>query len=156
MIAEDLQRPLEPTVSLEDTQLVRRLPVILAAYLNPESVRLKKLQEATVAAYAQPKDNPWSNQLSSEYLGKILYDRKAYYRVFAIQYVANTGKNVFPCWEATTEPVHKDEHGQFVISERDLIVTSDGTKKLLKSKEVIPNPIPNPNPNRSPNPQTEP
>jgi hypothetical protein len=45
--------------------------------------------------------------------------------------------NVFPCWEATTEPVHKDEHGQFVLLERDLVVTLEGNKKLLKSAEVI-------------------
>ena len=152
MIDEDRLRPMEQTVGGENTQLVRRLPVISEAYLNPESVRLKKLQEATVAALAQPTDNPWYAQLVQEYMGKILYDQKAFYRVFAIQYVPNTGKNVFPCWEATTEPVQKDEHGQFVVSERDLVVTSDGTKKLLKSAEVIPNPIPNPYPNRSPNP----
>ncbi len=45
------------------------------------------------------------------YMGNILYDQKTYYRVFAIQCVPNIGKNVFPCWVATTEPVHKDEHG---------------------------------------------
>ena len=138
MIDEDRLRPMEPTLSVGDIQLVRRLPVISEAYLNPESVRLKKLQESTVAAMAQPTDNPWYAKLKDEYMGKILYDQKAFYRVFAIQYVPNTGKNVFPCWEATTEPVHKDEHGQFVVLERDLVVTLDGTKKLLlKSAEVI-------------------
>jgi hypothetical protein len=136
MIDEDLQRPLEPQARAEDTQLVRRLPVISQTYLNPESLRLKKLQEATVAAMAQPTDNPWYGKLKDEYLGKILYDQKKYYRVFAIQYVPNTGKNVYPCWEATTEPVHKDEHGLFVLHDRDLVVTIDGTKKLLKSAEV--------------------
>ena len=136
MLAEDLQRPLEPTVRLEDTQLVRRLPVISVAYLNPESIRLKTLQEATVAAMAQPKDNPWFSRLSDEYLGKILCDRKVYYRVFAIQYVPNTGKNVFPCWEATTEPVHKQEDGQWVVHQRHLVHMEDGTTKLLKSAEV--------------------
>ncbi len=85
---------------------------------------------------AQPTDNPWYGKLKDEYLGKILYDQKTYYRVFAIQYVPNTGKNVFPCWEATTEPVHKDELGQFALHDRDLVVTIDGTKKLLKSAEV--------------------
>jgi hypothetical protein len=89
-----------------------------------------------VAAMAQPTDNPWYEKLKDEYLGKILYDQKIYYRVFAIQYVPNTGKNIFPCWEATTEPVHKDDHGQFVQHDRDLVVTIDGTKKLLKSAEV--------------------
>ncbi len=137
MIDEDRLRPMEPSLSAGDTQLVRRLPVISEAYLNPESVRLKKLQESTVAAMAQPTDNPWYAKLKDEYMGKIFYDEKAFYRVFAIQYVPNTGKNVFPCWEATTEPVHKDEHGQFVVLERDLVVTLDGTKKLLKSAEVI-------------------
>jgi hypothetical protein len=110
--------------------------VISELFLNPESVRLKNLQEATVATLAQPKDNPWYAKLVDEYMGKILYDRKTYYRVFAIQYDANVGKNVFPCWEATTEPVHKDEHGHFVLRARDLVVTNDGTKKLLKSAEV--------------------
>jgi hypothetical protein len=97
MIDKDLLRPMEPTVSAGDTQLVRRLPVISEAYLNPESVRLKRLQESTVAALAQPTDNPWYAKLMDEYMGKILYDQKAFYRVFAIQYVPNKGKNVFPC-----------------------------------------------------------
>jgi hypothetical protein len=136
MIAEDQQRSHEPTVRLEEIQLVRRLPVVSVAYLDPESLRLKKLQEAAVAAIAQPQDNPWYDTLAAEYLGKILYDRKTYYRVFVIQYVQNTGKNVYPCWEATMEPVYKDEHGQFVVHDRHLVVTSDGSKKLLKSAEV--------------------
>jgi hypothetical protein len=136
MIVEDQQRSHEPTVRLEETVLVRRLPVISVAYLNPESLRLKKLQEAAVAAMAQPQDNPWYDTLAAEYLGKILYDRMTYYRVFAIQYVQNTGKNVYPCWEATTEPVYKDEHGQFVVHNRHLVVTSDGSNKLLKSAAV--------------------
>ena len=136
MIEEDQKRSHEPTVRLEDTQLVRRLPVISVAYLNPESLRLKKIQEAAVAAIAQPQDNPWYGTLAAEYLGKILYDRKTFYRVFAIQYVQNIGKNVYPCWEATTEPVYKDEHGQFVVHDRHLVLTSDGSKKLLESAEV--------------------
>ena len=78
MIAEDLKRPLETTLRPEDTKLVRRLPVISELFLNPESVRLKNLQEATVAALAQPKDNPWYAKLVNEYMGKILYDRKTY------------------------------------------------------------------------------
>ena len=179
MIDEDRLRPMEPSLSAGDTQLVRRLPVISEAYLNPESVRLKKLQESTVAAMAQPTDNPWYAKLKDEYMGKIFYDQKAFYRVFAIQYVPNTGKNVFPCWEATTEPVHKEEHGQFGVLERDLVVTLDGTKKLLKSAEVIhptlslplyrylhhhhnpsphhsPNPYPYPNTNTNMNPNSNP
>ena len=60
LIDEDLLRAMEPTVRAGDTQLVRRLPVISEAYLNPESVRLKKLQESTVAAIAQLTDNPWT------------------------------------------------------------------------------------------------
>jgi hypothetical protein len=66
MIREDLKRPLEPTARSEDQQLVRRLPVICERYINPESVRLKKLQEATVAAMASPKDNPWFVLLQDE------------------------------------------------------------------------------------------
>ncbi len=58
MITEDLQRPLQPTARPEDQKFVRQLPVISATFLNPESVRLKKLQESTVAAMAAPKDDP--------------------------------------------------------------------------------------------------
>jgi hypothetical protein len=58
--------------------------------LNPESVRLKLLQESTVAAMAAPKDNPWFARLHEEYMGKILYDG-GYYRVFMIQFVPNKG-----------------------------------------------------------------
>ena len=93
---------------------------------------------------AQPKDNPWYARLHQEYMGKILYDRGCY-RVISIQYVANKGKNVFPCWEATTEPVSKNAEGEYVVLPKYLVDTSDGSKKLLKSAEVIvqhPYPIP--------------
>ena len=92
MIKEDLQRPLQPTATPEDQKLVRQLPVISATFLNPESVRLKKLQESTVAAMAAPKDDPWFARLEQEYMGKILYDG-GYYRVFRIQFVPNKGKH---------------------------------------------------------------
>ena len=93
MIGEDLKRPLEPTARSEDQKLVRRLPVICERYINPESVRLKALQESTVAAMASPKDNPWFVLLQDEYMGKILYDG-GYYRVFRIQYNLNKGAPV--------------------------------------------------------------
>ncbi len=41
VIFEDLQRTLEPTVGHEHTQLVRRLPIVSHAFLNPASTRLK-------------------------------------------------------------------------------------------------------------------
>jgi hypothetical protein len=49
MIMEDLGRPNEPTVQVEDTGLVRRLPVISAEFVNPLSLRLKRDQEAAIA-----------------------------------------------------------------------------------------------------------
>ena len=90
MINEDLRRTFEPTARPEDQKLVRRLPVLSEQHLNPESVRLKALQESTVAAMASPKDNPWIARLQEEYMGKILYDG-GYYRVFMIQFVPNKG-----------------------------------------------------------------
>ena len=132
MIAEDLQRPLEATARAEDTQLVRRLPVISNLFLNPASLRLKTLQESRIAAMVAPKDNPWFATLTEEYLGKTLYDG-GYFRVFAIQFVPNKGRNVFPCWEATTEPVYKDQDGEWVVHNRHLVVMEDGSRKLLKS-----------------------
>jgi hypothetical protein len=74
MIGEDLKRPLEPTARFDDQKLVRRLPVICERYVNPEPVRLKALQESTVATMASPNDNPWFALLQEEYMGKILYD----------------------------------------------------------------------------------
>ncbi len=108
MIEEDRHRDLEGqrSVGFENTQLVRRLPVISEAYLNPVAIHFKKLQEAEMRDIAKPKDNPWYARLHQEYMGKILYDRGCF-RVISIQYVPNKGKNVFPCWEATTEPVTK-------------------------------------------------
>ena len=90
MISEDLMRPLEPTARLEDQKLVRQLPVISERYVNPESIRLKKLQEASVASMASPKDNPWFELLRAEYMGKILYDG-GFFRVFLIQFNPNKG-----------------------------------------------------------------
>jgi hypothetical protein len=132
MIKEDLRRPLEATARPEDTQLVRRLPVISEMFLNPTSIRLKKLQESRIAAMVAPKDNPWFARLTQEYVGKILYDG-GYFRVFAIQFVPNKGRNVYPCWEATTEPVYKDQNGEWVVHNRHLVLMEDGTRKLLKS-----------------------
>jgi hypothetical protein len=60
-------------------------------------------------------------------MGKILYDG-SYYRVIAIQFVPNKGKNVFPCWEATAEPIYKNEAGQYVVHNRHLVAAPDGTK----------------------------
>ncbi len=68
-------------------------------------------------------------------MGKIFYDRGCY-RVISIQYVPNKGRNVFPCWEATTEPVSKNASGEYVVPSKHLVVTTDGSKKLLKSAEV--------------------
>ncbi len=90
MIGEDLMRPLEPTARPEDQKLVRRLPVISERYVNPESIRLKTLQESTVASMALLKDNPWFALLREEYMGKILFDG-GYFRVFLIQYSPNKG-----------------------------------------------------------------
>jgi hypothetical protein len=90
-------------VGFENTQLVRRLPVISEAYLNPVASHFKKLQEEEMRDIAKPQDNPWYARLHQEYMGKIMYDRGCF-RVISIQYVPNKGKNIFPCWEATTEP----------------------------------------------------
>jgi hypothetical protein len=135
MIAEDLQRALKRTVGFENTNLVRRLPVICEAYLNPMAIHFKKLQEEKIKEIAKPKDNPWYERLHREYMGKILFDRGCY-RVIAIQYVPNKGRNVFPCWEATTEPVSKNANGEYVVPSKHLVATSVGSKKLLKSAEV--------------------
>ena len=132
MIAEDLSRPLAQIARPEDNKLVRRLPVISELFQNPESRRLKQLQESRVVALASPTDNPWFQRLTEEYMGKILYDG-GYFRVFAIQFVANKGTNRFPCWEATTEPVHKNEEGEWVVHQRHLV---DGTITLLKTAMV--------------------
>jgi hypothetical protein len=43
---------------------------------------------------------------------------------------------VYPCWEATTEPVYKNDVGQFVVHPRHLLQSGEGTPKLLKSAEV--------------------
>ncbi len=132
MLAEDLSRPDEATARPEDNQLVRRLPVISELFLNPESRRLKRLQEECVAAMASPVDNPIYNKLVQDYKGKILYDG-GYFRVFAIQFVPNKGTNRYPCWEATTEPVHKLNNGEWVVHERHLVLMEDGTRILQKS-----------------------
>jgi hypothetical protein len=88
MIAEDQQRRHQRTVGFENTKLVRRLPVISEAYLNPVAIHFKTLQEEEIKAMAQPKYNPWYARLHKEYIGKILYDRGCF-RVISIQYVPN-------------------------------------------------------------------
>ena len=136
MIAEDLKRPNEATAQASDAKLVRQLPVISDLFLNPRSLSLKNLQESRIAAMASPKDNPWFARLMEEYLGKILFDDGEYFRVFAIQFNPNKGRNVYPCWEATTEPVWKNEEGQWIVHKRHLVPMEGGHPKLLKSAEV--------------------
>ena len=109
MMIEDEQRPVQPTFTPEDNTIVRRLPIVSEMYINPLSVRLKREQEARVAAMATPEDNPWLAKLHSEYVGKILYDG-GYFRVFNVLYVENKGsKTRYPCWEVTSEPVHYED-----------------------------------------------
>ncbi len=68
-------------------------------------------------------------------LNNILWDG-GYFRVFAVQYVPNKNTDRYPCWEATTEPVFKDDHGEFVAHDRHVSVGKDGTRTLLKSSMV--------------------
>ena len=95
MINEDNERGLQGTVRLEDTNLVRQLPIVSEASLNPLATRLKTEQNVRVAAMASPIDNPWLTKLQDAYLGKVLYDG-GYYRVVAIQYVPNKHSNRYP------------------------------------------------------------
>jgi hypothetical protein len=134
MITEDNARAMQPTVRLEDTHLVRQLPIVSEASLNPLAIRLKTEQNSRIAAMASPIDNPWLTKLQDTYLGKLLYDG-GYYRVIAIQYVPNKHSNQYPCWEATTEPVYKD-NGAFVVHHRHMSIGEDGSRNVLKSSLV--------------------
>ena len=136
MMAEDSMRELQPTMRPDEIKLVRSLPVISEIFQNPVALRLKTEQEAQIRAMVTPKDkNPWLAKFQSEYLNKILWDG-GYYRVFAVQYVPNKNTNRYPCWEATTEPVFKADHGEFVVHDRHVSVGKDGTRTLLKSSMV--------------------
>jgi hypothetical protein len=138
MLAEDQQRGHQRTVGFENTKLVRRIPVISEAYLNPVAIHFKKLQEDEIKDMAQPKDHPWYARLHLEYMGKLLYDRGCFKG-------KNKGKNVFPCWEATTEPVSKNVAGEYLVLPKYLVATSDDSKKFVKSAEVThPHPYPYP------------
>jgi hypothetical protein len=135
MMAEDSIRELQPTIRPDENKLVRSLPVISEIFQNPVALQLKTEQEAQIRAMVMPKDNPWLAKFQSEYLNKILWDG-GYYRVFAVQYVPNKNTNRYPCWEATTEPVFMDDHGEFVVHDRHVSVGNDGTRTLLKSSMV--------------------
>jgi hypothetical protein len=111
MMTEDSERHAQLTHVQAEKTVVRRLPVVSDAYINPLSVRLKEEQEIRVAAMAAPLDNPWLAKLHTEYVGKILYDG-GYFRVFDVLYVDNKGSRTrYPCWEATSEPVHQTDDG---------------------------------------------
>ncbi len=120
MMQEDAGRNVQATVTPEDNSVVRRLPVVSETYINPISVRLKQEQEARVAAMAVPTDNPWLAKLHAEYVGKLLYDG-GFFRVFVVLYVNNKGSRTrYPCWEATSEPVHLADDGTWVVHDRHL------------------------------------
>ncbi len=91
-----------------------------------------------------------------------MYDG-GYFRVFAVQYVANISSNRFPCWEATTEPVYQEDNGDFVVHERNFAIGADGSRTLLKANmvgfalaEYSKGTFPPPNPNRNPKPDPYP
>ena len=71
-------------MTVEETGLVRRLPVISTSYVNPVSVRLKRLQETEIAQNMALTDNPWLSTLEAAWVGKILYDG-GYFRVVKVQ-----------------------------------------------------------------------
>jgi hypothetical protein len=120
MLQEDAGRHAQLTDVPEDNTVVRRLPVVSETYINPLAVHLKQEQKTRVAAMAAPKDNPWLAKLHTEYVGKILYDG-GYFRVFDVLYVDNKGSRTrFPCWEATSEPVHLADDGAWVVHDRHL------------------------------------
>ena len=56
--------------------------------------------------------------------------------MFSIQFVPNKGTNRYPCWEATSEPVHKQDDGEWVVHQRHLVLMEDGTRVLKKSAMV--------------------
>ncbi len=87
-----------------------------------------------IARKMSPTDNPFLTKLHAEWLGKILYDG-GYYRVVAIQYVPNTGNTRYPYWEATTEPVYK-ENGEYIMHKRYVTIAKDGSTITLKSSLV--------------------
>jgi hypothetical protein len=84
MMTEDIARATEQSVTVEETGLVRRLPVISTCYVNPVSVRLKRLQETAIAQKMAPTDNPWLSTLEAAWVGKILNDG-GYFRVVKVQ-----------------------------------------------------------------------
>ncbi len=134
MMVEDLGRLNEPNVEVEDTGLVRRLPVLTTHFLNPLSTRLKREQESDIARKLASTDEPWLTKLHAEWVGKVLYDG-GYYRVVDILYVHNKGNNRYPCWEATSEPVYL-HNGEFVVHDRNVTLASNGTRVTLKSSLV--------------------
>jgi hypothetical protein len=50
-------------VRLEDTHLMRQLPIASEASMNPLVIRLKTEQNSRIAAMASPIDNPWLTKL---------------------------------------------------------------------------------------------
>jgi hypothetical protein len=116
MMIEDFGRPNEPTVQVEDTGLVPRLTVISAEFVNPLSLLLKRDQETTIALKMLPTDNPWLTKLHAEWVGKTLYDG-GYFCVMDVKFVPNKNNNRYPCWEATTEPVFRD-NGEYIVHDR--------------------------------------
>jgi hypothetical protein len=134
MILEDIGRSSAPTIAVEDTGLIRRLPVLNVKFLNPLSRRLKSEQETDITRKMSPTDNPFLTKLQAEWVGKILYDG-GFYRIIAIQYVPNTGNTRYPCWEATSEPVYK-ENGEYIVHKRHVAIGEDGSNITLKSSLV--------------------
>jgi hypothetical protein len=111
MMMEDEGRHAQLNIFQGNNTVVRSLPVVSETYINPLSMQLKQEQETRVAAMAAPKDNPWLAKLHNEYVGKILYDG-GYFRIFDVLYVDNKGSRTrYPCWEATSEPVHQGDDG---------------------------------------------
>ncbi len=91
MILEDSTRSNLPTTRPQDTGIVRRLPVISKAFVNPMSERMKAEQETRVANLMTPEDHSWYTKLYNEYYDKISYDGGM---LLSMVYVASHGYTV--------------------------------------------------------------
>lgn len=136
MIKEDsLTCGINDAVQGSDKQeYIRLLPSIAQEFTNPVAVAFKHEFSKKIADLATPIDDPVYIALHTQYSGAILYDNETrasqkLFRIAAIQFVRSFASNRPSCWEATCEPVYRDQaSGSFVVPQEHKV---EGSNILL-------------------------
>ena len=140
MTKADSRRGAVTNETIPMSGLLRKVPTLNVQSTNATALKLRKQMEDAVCVQATQADDPWLLFLTAEYVGKICFlcdtaERHKLYRVCKIAYWTSN-KTRYANWEATLEPVHVSQCGDFYVDDADVVVGPNGVR-LTKSKVLL-------------------